>query len=114
MSFHPRPSVIPSSAKATTANGSPIAIADLGGTLGVFLDVTAVSGTTPALAVTVEWSHDGSTFFAGDPVDTFASITAVTRVCKNFSIKAPFYRLVWTISGTSPNFTFAAHEYITT
>ena len=72
------------------------------------VNVTAVSGTTPSMALSVEWSNDGVNFGAGESPVTFAAITAA----KNTQVRAPaqgtWLRLVWAITGTTPSFTFAA------
>lgn len=103
---------VTSAAKTTTGNSGALTL-DPGATLQVFLDVTAVSGTTPTLDVTVEWSHDGASFFPAQPPDSFTQVTAVSKAVKNIPVKAPFYRVVWTIGGTTPSFTFAINEYVT-
>lgn len=71
-----------------------------------YIDVTAVSGTTPSMTVTYQSSHDGVTFFdhtAG------VEITAVGRQL----IKVPntigsFGRLSYAVTGITPSFTFSA------
>jgi len=70
------------------------------------LDVTAASGTNPSLTVTVEESANGSTGWA-----TRASFTARTTTGSQ-TIPLPrvnhaFMRATWTITGTSPSFTFS-------
>lgn len=73
-----------------------------------FLDVTAVSGTTPSLAV----------FFQGyspiaekwHDIITFTPQTAVTStVIAPVTSPLPYqtYRTRWTVSGTTPSFTFS-------
>lgn len=84
---------------AQTANGTK---------LGIGISVTATAGT-PTLDLTVEWSGDGENFGAADTTpDAFAQLTAVGSTGKVFDVKAPYYRLVWTIAGTTPSFTFVA------
>lgn len=78
----------------------------------VMLDVTAVSGTTPSMTVTVQWTNDGTNWFNADPVDTFTAITAAGKVTKNFAIKGTAARLNYAITGTTPSFTFAAYSVI--
>lgn len=80
--------------------------------VNILLDVTAVTGTSPSMTVNVEWSHDGQTWFAGDPVDAFTAITAATKKVKQFAVKGLYGRLNCTISGTTPSFTFAAYSVI--
>jgi hypothetical protein len=72
----------------------------------IYIDVTAVSGTSPSMVVTYQSSPDGVTYY-----DNTAG-TAITAVGKQL-IKVPncagkHGRLSYAISGTSPSFTFAA------
>lgn len=103
---------VTSSAKGASGNSGAVG---LGKSLnvGIIVEVTAQSGTTPTLDFSVEWSADGITFAVAQPVDTFTQITTVvpTRAVKLFAVKAPFLRLVWTLAGTSPNYTFSASRY---
>lgn len=70
------------------------------------LDVTAASGTTPSLTVTIEESPNGSTGWV-----THSSFTARTgtgsQVIELKKRSQPFMRASWTISGTTPSFTFS-------
>lgn len=85
-----------------------------GNTLHLLVDVTAASGGTPSLALSVEWSSDGTNFATPDgTADTFTAITGVARKVKSFARRAPFYRIVWAITGTTPSFTFSVDEYVT-
>jgi len=81
-------------------------------TLDVFIDATAVTGTGPSMTVSVEWSNDNSTWYVGDTPDTFTAITAAKKVVKEFAVKGQYARLVYTITGTTPSFTFAASALI--
>lgn len=109
--FQSTQNVVASSAR-TTAGQSDVQYVEEASTLAVHVDVTAASGTSPSLAFSVEWSNDGTTWFAADPADTFTAITtAPTRAAKAFTVKGETWRLVWAITGTSPSFTFAAHAY---
>lgn len=90
---------------ARTATGNSGALSAAGSsTIAAFLDVTAVSGTTPSMTVSVEESHDGTTWRS---VGAFAAKTAAGTERKSFVIAEPFYRYVWTITGTTPSFTFS-------
>lgn len=72
------------------------------------LHVFAASGTTPSLAVTVK--SDNSVGF-GSPTTqiTFTSATTATSEVKSTAgaITDDYWRVDWTISGTTPSFTFA-------
>lgn len=96
---------------ARTATGNSGALDADGQYLNLLVNVTAASGTSPTLNCSVEWSNDGSTFAAVDgTADTFAQITATTAKVKQFAVKAAYYRVVWTIAGTSPSFTFSVSQ----
>ncbi len=87
---------------ARTTNGASDAFAVPGDRqLGVLLDVTAVGGTGPSVTVSLEWSDDRTTWYPSDPADTMgAAITAVGRRVKEFDVKAPYVRAVWTVVGS--------------
>lgn len=68
------------------------------------VNITAVSGTTPTLNITLEDSLDGGNW---NTVITFTQATGITREVKDLT--TPFarrLRLKWVIAGTTPSFTF--------
>lgn len=69
------------------------------------LHVTAAAGTTPALAVKVQHSADNVTF-ADLVTFTAQSGVAAERVAVAGTVNR-YVRAVWTITGTTPAFTFA-------
>ncbi len=92
---------------ARTASGSAAAVTGLAEqtTLRVQLEVTAASGTTPSLAVVLEDTVDGTNW---NTVGTFTAKTVAGREVIN--VTAPFtgtVRATWTITGTTPSFTFS-------
>lgn len=99
---------VPSSARTTNGNSTAVVIPANVDTIAFLVNVTASSGTGPNLALAVQWSNDGTTWAAADPADTFTAITAAGVVVKSFTVKASSVRLAWTITGTSPSFTFSA------
>lgn len=102
---------VTSADRSTSSNSGAIG---LGKSLnvGILIDVTAHSGTTPTADFTVEWSMDGVGFSVAQPVDSFTQFTTVdTKAIKLFAVKAPFFRLVWTLGGTTPHYTFTATRY---
>lgn len=103
------------SAARTTNGNSGAVVCEKGLELNILVEVTASSGTTPSLALTIEWSMDGTNFAVVDTTaDAFAAIaTSPTRVTKQFPVRAPFFRLVWALTGTTPSFTFDAWRYVT-
>lgn len=96
------------SSAARTASGT----ANLDGipaaydSVDLFIDVTAVSGTFPTLAVTYQASVDsGATWF---DVSTGTAITAAGRQIINVPSKlGSSGRLSYAIGGTTPSFTFS-------
>ena len=105
-----RTQVVKASA-ATTATGVSDAIAVAGKDLALLVDVSAASGTTPTLDVSVEWSYDGTNWAVGDTADTFAQLTAAAKKVKSFTSKARYARVRWTIGGTTPSFTLAVSSF---
>lgn len=111
MSHNQPRSVVASAARTATGSSSAVGNTSPDEVLNVLANVTAVSGTSPSLTLSVEWSMDGTTFAQGDPADALTAITAAGVKAKQFPRKAPFYRVVWTISGTTPSFTFDVTEW---
>lgn len=73
------------------------------------LNVTAASGTTPSLTVLLEDTLDGTTW---NTVGTFAAKTTTGR--EVVTITTPFsdrLRASWTITGTTPSFSFDVVAY---
>lgn len=94
------------SSAARTATGASTAneLGDVA-TLRLLVDVTAVSGTTPTLDITVETSYDGSTNWRS--LGTFTQKTTVTTERKSFGGCDRYVRVSYTIGGTTPSFTFS-------
>ena len=91
---------------ARTVSSSVVPLAGSAGftTLRVQLDATAASGTTPTLDVVIEDTIDGTNYNA---IATFTQLTAAGRQVVN--VTTPFadtIRARWTITGTTPSFTF--------
>ncbi len=74
-------------------------------TLDLFLNVTAASGTTPSMTVSIE-TREGA---ADTPAaaGSFAAKTGVASERKRFAGLGKECRYVGTIAGTTPSFTFA-------
>jgi hypothetical protein len=107
--------VVASAARTTTGTSGTLAVPEAGSQLSLLLNVTAASGTTPSMTVSVQWSDDGGTTWAdADTADAFQAITAAKVTVKAFQVRAPMYRLAWAITGTTPSFTFTALAFVTT
>lgn len=93
-----------------TANYNTAAISIGGGAANITIQpvITAVSGSGASLALQVQWSLDGVNFGTPDPAsDSFAAITAVGGAVKQVPVRAPYYRISATITGTTPSFTLS-------
>lgn len=90
-----------SAARTATGNGSTVEPGDRG-VARLRLNVTAASGTTPTLNVTIQTSHDGTTWRTAG---TFTQATATGEQRAAFNIDR-FVRASWAIAGTTPSFTF--------
>jgi phage gp36-like protein len=93
------------SSAARTASGAGASV-DLGIKSGLTLDllVSAASGTSPTLAVSIETSKDGSTWRT---LGSFTQATAAGPQSKAFAGADRYVRVAWTIGGTTPSFTFS-------
>jgi hypothetical protein len=103
--------ILPLAARTTSGN-QPVG-EDRGDNVCLQVNITAVSGTTPTLDISVEWSMEGTIWTPAAVADNFAQFTTVTGLVKTFTTKGPFYRVVYTIGGTTPSFTFAVRSYET-
>lgn len=96
---------VASGARTTSGSGNTIGPLDPNGVATALVNVTAASGTTPSMVVTLEGSVDGTVFF---PLATGAALTAVNKQTLTFNAGAmpAFVRVSWAITGTTPSFTF--------
>lgn len=72
-------------------------------TLRLTLNVTAASGTTPSMTVTIQHSYDGVTWANHS---AFAAKTAAGTERKVFPGLDNYVRASWAVTGTTPSFTF--------
>lgn len=95
---------VASAARTTTGTGSAFSTAGVDNIIGV-LTVTAASGTTPTLDVTLETTADGTNYYTvGSFVQKTGTATADSKVFGDLGSSS---RWKWTIAGTTPSFTFA-------
>lgn len=69
------------------------------------LTITASGGTSPQLVLTVQDSPDGSTWTTRDTFPTQTGTATVTRALP--AGLDTYQRVAWTITGTTPSFTFS-------
>jgi hypothetical protein len=96
-----------SSAQTATNNGTAYTGVGNRREMIVFLNVTAVSGTTPSMTVKMQTSDDGGTTWYDIPGGAFTAATAATTQLLSFTAFGDTVRCVSTISGTTPSFTYA-------
>lgn len=95
-----------SSAKTVTGNSGSVTIAAPGTSAAFVLNLTAVSGTNPVLDVIIETSSDSGTTF--NTVYSFNRLTATGQeYTPVIAVSGNRVRASWTISGTTPSFTFS-------
>lgn len=94
------------SARTSTANGTSIdnTVSSSNGAVAI-LHITAASGTTPSLAAKLQHSTDNSVW--SDLITFSASATANKERKTVTGTVNRYLRATWTITGTSPSFTFA-------
>lgn len=102
----------PKTARTATGNGTGRQLGQVAATQKLYagLHVTAASGTTPSLTVTVQ-SDDSSSFLSPTTRITFTAATATTFEWATpvaGAITDNWWRIVYTITGTTPSFTFVA------
>ena len=102
-------SILASAARTASGNsGSPIDVAAYsGGVLAI--DVTAVSGTTPSMTVNFVTCTDSGTSNCGFVHTASSAITATGKTLLKVNNFGRFVRIEYTITGTSPSFTFSAY-----
>lgn len=98
-----------STSRTTSGNGSSMSLGAVGSGQQLYaaLHVLSVSGTTPSLTVKVQ-SDDNSGFTSAVDRITFTAATAVGgQILRTAGpITDSFFRVTWTISGTTPSFQF--------
>jgi hypothetical protein len=104
--------VVASGTQTTTGNSAAIPT-PAGENVIIQLIVSAASGTTPSATFSVQWSQDGINFAAADPAVPFTAITAAGGAAKVMPVLGTMMRLNWTITGTTPSFTFKALAFVT-
>lgn len=104
--------VVASAARNADGNSGALQLADAdAAAIALMVSVTAVAGVTPTFDLSVEWSDDGVNWFAADPPDSFAQISANKKVVERYAVKGPYYRIVWDLAGAGASFTFSIDEF---
>ena len=112
MALYDIQTVHPSAARTVNDNTAVVTTGSVVNKVPVMLKVSAFAGVGPTLDVSVHWSHDGVEFYSSQPGDSFTQIAATTAwVVKTFDAKAPFYRVAYTLAGTTPSYTMDIKTY---
>lgn len=103
--------LLPNASRTATVNGSWVDVRAYEGDIAILLDVGPVTGTTPTLDAKIQDASDGTGTGVADVAGgAFTQVTASNSKQK-ISIPAGsvqgWIRIVGTIAGTTPNFTFS-------
>ena len=103
----------PSSAETVSGNSDDFDAVLSDGPGVIYVDVTASGGTTPTLDFTVEEKDPTSGKYFTVPDGDYdlapAQLTGISTARYTLqNLFGSIYRLVWTIGGASPTFTFVA------
>lgn len=94
----------------TSGNSAGVAVqpvGNIGGPVSCHVAVTAVSGTTPTLTVSLQWSWNNSTWITATADETFAAFTAAGAALLTVPSRAPYVRAAWAVTGGTPSFAAA-------
>jgi len=94
----------------TSGNSAGVAVqpvGNVGGPVSCHVAVTAVSGSSPTLGVSLQWSQNNSSWITANADETFAPITSTGAVLLTVPSRAAFVRAAWTVGGGTPSFTAA-------
>jgi len=100
-------------ARTTTGNGTALQLGAISATQKLYavLNVLSITGTTPSLTVAVQSNVD-NTFGAPTTRGTFTAVTTTVGAPAMIVVSGPvtdtWWRVTWTIAGTSPSYLFAA------
>lgn len=92
---------------ATAVDTQPLLEAGAQKEMRAVLDVGTVTGTTPTLDVKLQESDTSGGTYTDIAGATFAQKTAAGNEVISFSARKRWLRAVYTIGGTTPNFTFS-------
>jgi len=91
-------------------SGNTPLIIIIGQTVVFFINVTAVSGTTPTLNIYIDIQDPISGAWANQ--DASPQITSPQMLPMAEPVRSTKYRVRWVLGGTSPSFTFSVNVVI--
>lgn len=80
--------------------------------MSINISISAVTGTNPAAEFRLQWSYDNVIWAEANPRDVIGTATAPVSVIQRFPVKAPYWRLAVTVTGTNPVFTCTANAMV--
>ncbi len=80
--------------------------------MAVQISISAVSGSSPAATFKIQWSFDNIVWSDANPSDVIGTATVPVTAVQRFNVKAPYWRLVATITGPNSSFTCTANAYV--
>jgi len=102
--------LVASAARTTSGTGSAVDVGSVRQVGELALYITAASGSDASLELEVQTSEDGTTGWRTVSTDESATLVIGAGTTKREFVAAElarFVRLVWTISGTTPSYTFS-------
>jgi hypothetical protein len=101
----------PTAARTATGQTSGIDLKDYDGDVVFLLDSAAGTGTSPTLDVTIEDSADNSSFAAvsGAAFTQVVDAASAQKLVVNKDSARRYVRVKYTITGTTPSFTFSVN-----
>jgi len=101
----------PTAARTATGQTSGIDLKDYDGDVVFLLDSAAGTGTSPTLDVTIEDSADNSSFAAitGAAFTQVVGAASAQKLVVNKDSARRYVRVKYTITGTTPSFTFSVN-----
>lgn len=91
-----------SATKTTTGTSAAFDSSNLA-SLNATLAISAASGTSPTLDVTLETTADGTNYYTAGTFPQQTGVATVARVIGDLGLTS---RWKWTVGGTTPSFTF--------
>ncbi len=102
--------LVASAARTASGTGSAVDVGIVRQVGELALYITAASGTNSRLELEIQTSEDGTTGWRTVPTDESATLVIGAGTTKREFVAAElarFVRVVWTITGTSPSYTFS-------
>jgi hypothetical protein len=89
-----------------TINGNTASLDSYGfGMISFIINITAIAGTNPTMQISFDVSEDGTNWFELIKTVRFTA-TGISRL-QRISLSAKYYRFRWTLTGSTPSFTFS-------